>query len=392
MPSTSSSNSFVELDVFRGLAAWLMVLNHAGFAWLSADGATSGWAGGVVFLGGFAPVLFFFATGAGMGLSAGRLKRPGGWQDLLWKAGLLVVADQLLFLRQGQAVGLDFFGFIALSMVVVSLVDAHQHPVRLAFVLAGVLLLVRYGLVPMLKSSIPDVAWIHFVLGSNVVPNVSYPLAPWMAFPLVAYGLARLGWFPRWPSVAFAGVNKRTLGIVLGGTLLLAVSLVAYLRGGVFYRWGSMNALFFMLAVGVIAWFVLTSETLAKLSPCVADAVALRGVAAFLVVPVHYAVIKGANVLSPAPWSNSVFALAAVAAVVLSLAVSRWLAQGIARWPPASRMPWLVTLVASVALTAWLGSSSPMQAFVAATVGQVLAAALLNVRGRRRQSPAVVAR
>jgi hypothetical protein len=392
MKTASPPQGFVALDVFRGLAAWLMVVNHAGFAWLSPEAATSGWAGGLVFLGGFAPVLFFFATGAGMGLSTGRLRRPGGLQDLLWKAGLLVVADQLLFLRHGQAWGLDFFGFIALSMVVVSLVDATRHPVRNALLLASLLLVARYGLVPLLKHGLPDQAWVHFLLGSQVVPNVSYPLAPWLTFPLVAYGLARLGWFPSVAAVATSASNKRTMVIVLLGASLVLASLVLFMRGGTFYRWGSMNAAFFMLAVGVIAWFVVFAETLDARGSRLANAVSLRGVAAFLVVPVHYAMIQGVAGLWPAPWSTGLFLVAVVVAVVLSFAVSRWLAQGIATWPQQALLPLLALLVVALALTVWLAPSGPTLAFVAATVGQLLAASLLNMRALRRQAPAMLPR
>ncbi len=389
MKANTPPQGIVALDVFRGLAACLMVLNHAGFAWLSIDDATTGWAGAVVFLGGFAPVLFFFATGAGMGLSTGRLKRPGGLKDLLWKAGLLVVADQLLFLRNGQLLGLDFFGFIALSMVVVSLVDATRHPVRNALVLAGLVLMARYGVVPLFKSSLPDNPWVVFLLGSKVLANVSYPMAPWIVYPLLAYALARLGWFPQLAASEASSPNKRTGLLVMGGALLLGASLVLFLRGADFYRWGMMNAAFFVATVGVIAWFVVACEALSVRSPRVANAVALRGVAAFLVVPVHYAMVQGAAGLGAVPWSTGLFAVAGVAAVVMSFALSRWLAQGIARLPPGSLATLVVLLVGVVALTVWLAGGHATPAFGVATAGQVLAAALLNMRVMRKQTPSL---
>ena len=58
-----------ELDVLRGIAAVLMILNHAGFRLLSGVDASSSISGAAVFLGGFAPVVFFFATGFGIALS-----------------------------------------------------------------------------------------------------------------------------------------------------------------------------------------------------------------------------------------------------------------------------------------------------------------------------------
>src|SRR3954451_2939317 len=111
-PDTSSR--VPALDLFRAAAAALMVLNHAGFALMGRDAAVQGASGLVVFLGSFAPVLFFFATGWGAGLRDRRSTKPLG--DVLDKALLLALADQFLHWRIGRPLGLDFFAFIGVSL------------------------------------------------------------------------------------------------------------------------------------------------------------------------------------------------------------------------------------------------------------------------------------
>ena len=57
-----------ELDLMRGLAAALMVLNHVAVG--SASGVNSRTAAALAFAGSFAPVVFFFLTGLGTGVQS----------------------------------------------------------------------------------------------------------------------------------------------------------------------------------------------------------------------------------------------------------------------------------------------------------------------------------
>ena len=70
----------------------------------------------LVFLGSFAPVLFFFLTGLGYGVQSAAGKRPRG-QGYLIKVGILLLADALMWMKPGTYVGNDFLGFIGLSML-----------------------------------------------------------------------------------------------------------------------------------------------------------------------------------------------------------------------------------------------------------------------------------
>ena len=133
-PDTGSARAFLpELDTLRGPAAALMIANHAGVRVLAPAHASAGRSGALVFLGSFAPVVFFFATGFGIAVSSRRAERAGAaWWSVLWKAALLVVADQFFFWRAGHAFGLDFFGFIALATVLVMAIAGLRRAVSVA--------------------------------------------------------------------------------------------------------------------------------------------------------------------------------------------------------------------------------------------------------------------
>lgn len=64
-----------ELDVLRGLAALLMIVNHAGYKILAENLTDSGLAGNLLFISSFAPVLFFFVTGVGYGVQSSQKKK-----------------------------------------------------------------------------------------------------------------------------------------------------------------------------------------------------------------------------------------------------------------------------------------------------------------------------
>ena len=66
----------LELDVLRGVAASLMIVNHAGIRLLSPADTIESASAVAVFVGGFAPVVFFFVTGFGAALARGSAPRP----------------------------------------------------------------------------------------------------------------------------------------------------------------------------------------------------------------------------------------------------------------------------------------------------------------------------
>jgi len=80
-----------------------MVVNHAGLHWLSARDAEVSLSGALVFLGSFAPVVFFFVTGFGTALSSAGRVRPAPLGPLFARSGLLIVADQFFAWPYGSA-------------------------------------------------------------------------------------------------------------------------------------------------------------------------------------------------------------------------------------------------------------------------------------------------
>ena len=143
----------LELDVLRGIAAILMVVNHAGYRLLSSDDAVHSAVAPVVFLGSAAPAVFFFATGFGIGLSRSTPPRAFDWLGLLWKAALLIAADQFFYWSRGARFGFDFFSFIAIATITVSLLSRLRYAIEISVFLGAALLVLRYGLAPSLGAT-----------------------------------------------------------------------------------------------------------------------------------------------------------------------------------------------------------------------------------------------
>ena len=181
-----------QLDLFRGFAAILMVLNHAGNAWLSRQDGADGIDGTLVFIGSAAPALFFSATGIGMGLSP---RRSPDWRGVGRKVLLLAVADLFLGWGEHRWIGLDFFAFCAISMLAVSLVVATRRPMTWAMAAIAAIIVLRYGLVGRLQPFAQQHPAIAFVTGIDGVIDVSYPLSPWLVFPLGGFILGRVSTF-----------------------------------------------------------------------------------------------------------------------------------------------------------------------------------------------------
>ena len=368
----------MHLDVFRGLAALLMVLNHAGYAWLAAQHSGAGLTGLVVFAGGFAPVLFYFATGLGMGWSGQRR----AMDNATWaKAGLLVLADALLNWSQGGWWGVNFFGFTALSMVVVGLVRASARPVRVASLVLAMVLLARYGLVPWLREASEANAWVGFLTGIQGRPAISYPAGPWLAYPLLGFILAYLAAGVRVP----AWLSTSGLGAAALASALLAGGLVLH-RGAVLHRWSSMSAAYFLLSLGVLALAWWAAGWLARQERASA-ALALRGPASLLVVPLHYAAIGALAGVLPLPLLPAVWWAAAVALCVAVMWACRRMNRAFTG-PLPGGWPLLIMLaVLTVGCLAWRGVG--LATLLLACAGQTAVAWHLAAGTSQARKPAM---
>lgn len=387
----SRSPALSSLDIFRGFAAIAMVLNHAGFALLPKEAAVSGVSGALVFAGSFAPVLFFFATGFGLGL-AGR-KGAGHWPDTLSKVGLLLLADQFLFWSRGDPFGLDFFGFIALSTLLVAGLATLRHAERWAWLALAAVLALRFVVGPLVKDTIAVPGVAAFVTGARPQDLISFPLGPWLAYPLAGFLAARHVAGAREGALARVPLQALLMAAALGLGVAGAVMLAG--RGGAtFFRWGAMGIGFFVLSIGVLAASGLLARAFAAWLPPLGEATALRGVAAFLVVPVHYALVKLLALAGVGPLGLPAYLAVSAAIIVASFWLSRRLAaamqpHGAAAALPAPAIAVAIVASATIAVTAF--SYEPLLAFAAATLGQLATAASLGRRGSTRSRAAVIA-
>jgi Heparan-alpha-glucosaminide N-acetyltransferase, catalytic len=314
---------FAELDVLRMLAAALMVANHAGVAWLEPAAQRAGVTGALTFAGGFAPVVFFCVTGMGRGLRAGA---TGGDDRIktLQKAALLFLSDAAMWLAPDRWLGLDFLGFIALSSLLVDDFARRARWVASALIALAGCVSLRFVLGPAMQDFLPralEAAPLRAVLGVAAVEGVSYPLSPWLAFPLL--GMLAAGLTARRRS-AGSDSRRRSLMACAAAALVATLGCALFVaRGFVFHRWGTMSFAYFGASLGVLA----AAFALALgLAPYAATArwrplLALGGSASLVVVPVHYGLTGAIGYFwKPAGAAEFVPALAISVAAIVAVA------------------------------------------------------------------------
>jgi uncharacterized membrane protein len=291
-PRSPAGRRWPEIDLLRALAGALMVANHAGVAWLSSGRPAND---AITFIGSLAPVFFFTVTGLGRGVqSFGRTpgRAPKPLDDSLWKAFVLFLADAAMWLSPSRHLGLDFLGFIGLAGLVLELLDRTRRPVATISAAAVACLALRFGLAPRLHLA-PDgggaLRLAHFILGDFSVPGVSYPLCPWLAYPLCGWLVGRLG-------AASADRIRAAPDRAAGVAALLSVAglgfcLMLFKRHLVFFRWGTLSFAYAMLGfAAVFAGLALVLVAAARLGRA-GGALSLPGIASFVLVPIHYALV-----------------------------------------------------------------------------------------------------
>jgi uncharacterized membrane protein len=383
----SGPKSIGQLDLLRGLAIVLMIINHVGVRILEPEAQAMRSSQAILLLSSFAPVLFFFCTGFGAGLGDRRVTISSRLSSI-WRACLLVVADQFFWWKNGIPYGLDFLAFIGLASILLNAIRGRRDSVSLCLGLIAATIVLRFGLGPWLRNRMVLPGLGEWFLGTNPLANISYPFSPWMVYPLLGFVLARcyrgttpLGLPQRWPLLAVMTI----IAISSAGFL--------YLHQAVFFRWGTMSFAYFTLSIGVLLAFVFIAWLIKSNHPFTSRALSVRGPTSFTVVPVHYALIELTMRLLDRrlllmPTLGLMVALSAA-----SILLSRAFMFCLARW----RRPWigvlllwtLIALVPLCSIITWSLAGTTMS-FAAFVVGQISVGGILALReGRRRQERAV---
>ena len=352
------------LDVFRGFAAVFMIVNHAGFRLWAFPRHGDEWSAAVLLVSSFAPALFFFATGVGIGLRS--FGRPGSLRTTIGKAALLVLADQLGAWSAGAWWAFDFFSFIAVSMLIVTVLSQTRRPMHNAMLLFCATILLRFVVGGSLKGVLPETGWSAAVIGVHGQQGVSYPISPWLCFPLAGFLVAK-----SCPLSSAAWHRAGYLSVAGAGITLALAS-----AGASFHRWGTMGLGFFALSVPTVGAACLLAQAVQRWLTNFGALVALRGVSAFLVVPVHYAMLE---VLSRWGWSDlsgPQFTLMLLPLCALSFAISKGMGRAIVRAcrfeGRAMAFGLLALAAVCTAATLVLGAPGHSGAFAAATMAQFM--------------------
>ncbi len=374
-----------ELDVLRGIAAVMMIANHVGVKFLSPQHTESGLTEAVLFVGSFAPVMFFFITGVGAGIQSGQKKQASRWFSVINKVGILVLADFLMAWSGGSWWRLDFLSFIGLCILILECVRNSKSPVVASAVGLGAVSLLRYLIGPIAHEfGYDQQIWgLSFLLGTEITPGVSYPLAPWLAYPFLGYlvGVA----IDRFRSRVEEQRWRAALGLLAVAIVPGIIAVYLALKGAVFFRWGTVSLAFYIisftaLAVCVAFSLMLCSNLCPQFGP---RFLSLKGISSLAIVPIHYFLIDtgfwlGLRAIQPAAYYWVMIAILALSFFLaarmdrIGSAVRQISEQGLIR----SCLLGLLTASALIILVTH--QTHPPTAMVAKTIGQ-LALCLLFV-------------
>ena len=378
--------SWQELDILRGLAALLMIVNHGGYEVLISDLATHGISGFIIFIGSSAPVLFFFITGVGYGLQSGQKIKPNYWSDVIYKVIILILADQFFFWKRGQLIGLDFLGFIAFSTLVMAGIRVSKKTLLYAIIGFIAVFVLRYLVGPYLDNSdiqVPSlVAW---VIGTKELSNISYPLSPWLAYPFLGY-IVGVGVIQYQKNLEFERLSV-IVKLLLFSLVPAIGSLLLWYKGASFFRWGTVSLGFYLYSFAILL-VSLAFSLLIKLIPSTTfyqHILSLRGVTSLAVVPIHYALIVLATFMG---LKNLNFLMSAFVITII-VVLSFFFARQVNYWSYwASKSPnhtiwkWIIFVLSSLVavLTIFYGKTISLSGTLLASFGQILLCFLLVLR------------
>jgi uncharacterized membrane protein len=372
---TASASRWDELDLLRGVAGVLMVTNHTGYKWLGEGTLADPLVHALVFAGSCAPVVFFATSGVGYGLQVGS-GRAADSRGLVRKVAILLVADALLWLTLDQRVGLDFLGFIGLSMLVLDPLRRAKRAVMLAMLGIATITFLRYGVGEAVKS-VPGATGdvLRTALGVDAIAGVSYPLLPWLAYPLTGFVLGA------WARTRREAMDRRFAFVIgaaiVGAACCSGASWVLVHGGRALHRWGYVSLAFYAASFAAIALSVALALVLGRLRA--ARVLALRGLASLALVPWHYAVIVVTAAIfdmgAIGRWSwLAANLLMIVAAFALSRRTETFALAAVERARTDGRIVPAIGLgvVLAFVVKLTLGVTQPLVALAAVVTGQVL--------------------
>lgn len=385
--SQNQSIHWQELDILRGLAALLMIVNHAGYQTLATNQTDSGLAGTILFISSFAPVIFFFVTGVGYGIQSSQKKKASHWYVILNKVSILIFADLLIHWSNGRWFGLDFLGFIGLASLVMEFIRRSKSPITYCIAGLASVSLMRYLIGPLIHHlGYDQQAWgvLGWVFGTSAIPGVSYPLSPWMAYPFAGYllGVAAM----RYRNIIETHRLQVVLGLLIMGGIPGGLGLILAQRGASFFRWGTVSLGFYVVSFTTILIGLALALAIcgtSKLKPY-QEALSLRGIASLAVVPIHYFLIHLIVISGGTGVDLFRYILIAVAVLFASFFLSHSVEQlsKIIRQTKKQRVVWLGLVISFLlaAILTLVTRESTFLAILPRTFGQIILCLLFVVR------------
>jgi len=308
-----------DLDWLRGFAIFLMIINHTALRFYAPDNYSDYLPSFMILLGSLAPVLFYFSTGWGIGLNT-LLKKghPRAIRPSVMKCIWLILADQLSAWAQGELFYLDFFSFIGLSYLALTLITQLKSWWKYTTATILTILIIRYGIGPTIKHFFPYQGWLGYFTGTLQAPWSSYPLMPWLSFPLlgVLYGFLT------------PMSTKRFLFVFLTGIFCGVTSYYLVAHGRPLFRWGTMSLSFFFFSIFALAIVLAVSRSITGIgSPRILRTLfEVRGGTSFVVVPIHLLIIKHiAPLVKNQFWSDILIALLVAGVWLFTIPLARLL-------------------------------------------------------------------
>ena len=362
--------------MLRGIAAGMMVTNHVS-VFLSSQYTESGFIKAVFFISSFAPVMFFFITGVGTGIQSGQRKKASRWSNVLNKVGILVLADLLMAWSHGAVWHLDFLGFIGLSILILEVVRNSNSPVIVSAMGLVTVSLLRYLIGPIAHKFGFDQQWgLSFLLGTEILPSVSFPLTPWLAYPFLGY-LAGVA-IDRFRSVVEKQRSKVMLGLIGAAIVPGIIAFYLALKGAVFFRWGTVSLGFFIISFTTISVCAGLSLLLCSdLCPTfIPRLLSMKGISSLAVVPIHYFLIDAGHWLGLREIQPLTYYAVAITILASSFFLAAWMDEAGNAVRKISeqklvRSSLIGLLVVSTIVVLAVNQTDPTTATIAKTIGQL---------------------